>query len=187
MFCHNCGTALDDGAKFCPNCGTPVLLTGSAPEPAAAFTEPTSTLEEPTGYTEPVQEPAEPANVQPEAPVYQQPEAPVYQQPEAPVVNEKANALATPCLIFGILGIVFSLTFYLSLFGIIFSAIGRGKVKAFLAAGGQLSGKAKVGNILSKLGLIFGIILFVFFITWLSVIIFGVVQKNYGSNIYWHF
>jgi hypothetical protein len=31
MYCPNCGTANDDGVKFCANCGTP--LAGGAPHP----------------------------------------------------------------------------------------------------------------------------------------------------------
>lgn len=40
MFCKNCGTQLQDGAAFCPNCGAPVASEGtqnaetSAPAPA---------------------------------------------------------------------------------------------------------------------------------------------------------
>lgn len=33
MFCRNCGVQLNDGAKFCPNCGTPV--TPMAPQQPA--------------------------------------------------------------------------------------------------------------------------------------------------------
>lgn len=25
MFCHNCGSTLEDGVKFCPNCGAPIV------------------------------------------------------------------------------------------------------------------------------------------------------------------
>ena len=157
MFCHNCGTALDEGVKFCPNCGAPIAAP-EAEEPIAP------TVEEPVAsVVEPVYE----------QPVYEQPAAPVYQQPvyRDPIVNEEAASLSTPILVFGIMGLAFACTFWLSFLGIIFSAIGKGKVKAFLAAGGQLSGKAKVGNILAKVGLIVGIILTVFFVIYLIVII----------------
>ena len=42
--------------------------------------------------------------------------------------------------------------------GIIFGAIGRKKGKEFIAQGGELAGSSKVGFILSKVGLILGII-----------------------------
>jgi len=29
MFCENCGTQMEDGAKFCPNCGAPVASTSA--------------------------------------------------------------------------------------------------------------------------------------------------------------
>lgn len=182
MFCQNCGASLEDGAKFCPNCGTPV----------AASVRPTV---QPTG-TEPRFEKTvyeQPAYEQPQAPVYEhpmyeQPAAPVYREPEATVVNEETNALGKATLIFGIIGLAFSLSFYMSFLGIIFSAIGRGKLKSYLASGGELAGKAKVGGILSKLGLIFGIILTAFFVIWLFVIIIGAVNGNYStSNVHWYF
>lgn len=118
-------------------------------------------------------------------------EEPVYQQPvNEPVIepkrDPKLNSLATTAMILGIAGLACSLSFWLSLVGIIVSAIGRGKIKAYLAAGGELTGKAKVGNILSKLGLIFGIILFVLLIVYLIVIIVAAV-KGSGSAGSYHF
>ena len=173
MFCHNCGTALDDGVKFCPNCGA-LIAAPEAEEPIApTVEEPVASVVEPA-YEQPVYE-------QPAAPVYQQPayEQPVYREP---AVNEEAASLSTPILVFGIMGLAFACSFYLSFLGIIFSAIGKGKVKQFLAAGGQLSGKAKVGSILAKVGLIVGIILTVFFVIWLIVMI--AIAANGGYRYY---
>lgn len=166
MFCHNCGTALDEGVKFCPNCGAPIAMEGPIPE-APAYEKP---VEETPAYEPPAYEP----------PVYQQPAAPAAEPVyRAPVVNEEAAALSTPILVFGIIGLAFACTFWLSFLGIIFSAIGKGKVKAFLAAGGQLTGKAKVGNILAKVGLILGIVLTAFFVIWLIVMIAMAASGNY--------
>ena len=158
MFCQNCGSALEDGVKFCPNCGEPVAVPEvDTPEEAAAEI----VAEEPVV----------------EAPVYQAPAAPVYQAPVVePTVDPELNGMSKSILIFGIIGLAFSCSFYLSLLGIIFSAIGKGKVKAVLAAGGQLTGKAKVGNILAKVGLILGIVLTVFFVIWLIVVIAAAVR-----------
>ena len=165
MFCHNCGNALEDGAKFCPNCGTPV---------AAPVIDEAPVVEQPV-VEEPVVE-------QPQQPVYEAPAAPVYQQPVYTTpVNPELNGMSKSILIFGIIGLAFSCSFYLSLLGIIFSAIGKGKVKAFLAAGGQLTGKAKVGNILAKVGLILGIVLTALFVVWLITIIVAAVA-NSGSH-----
>lgn len=164
MFCHNCGNALEDGAKFCPNCGTPVAVPEvHTPEEPAAEKIAETVCEEPAV----------------EAPVYEAPAAPVYQAPVAePAVDPTLNGMSKSILIFGIIGLAFSCSFYLSLLGIIFSAIGKGKVKAFLAAGGQLTGKAKVGNILAKVGLILGIVLTVFFVIWLIVIIVAAISNG---------
>ena len=172
MFCHNCGTALDEGVKFCPNCGTPieVPVTEEPVEQAPVYEEPV--MEQPV-----YQQPAAPVV---EQPVYQQPAAPASEPVyRAPVVNTEAAALSTPILVFGIMGLAFACTFWLSFLGIIFSAIGKGKVKAFLAAGGQLSGKAKVGSILAKVGLILGIVLTVFFVIYLIVVIAVAASHGY--------
>ena len=35
MNCKNCGTAVEDGKKFCPNCGTPLTEDTPTPMPEA--------------------------------------------------------------------------------------------------------------------------------------------------------
>jgi len=84
MNCKNCGTPLEDGQKFCMNCGTKV-------EPAAvepAVVEPVAP--EPAAVEPAVVEPAvvEPAAVEPEAP------KPVMEQ--APEVKYEAPKQETP-------------------------------------------------------------------------------------------
>ncbi len=85
-------------------------------------------------------------------------------KPVAERYNENGAASApamsaTPVLVWGIIGLAFSCTFYFSFLGIIFSAVGLNKFKAFYAATGYDAGKAKVGRILAKVGLILGIVL----------------------------
>ena len=165
MFCQNCGSALDDGVKFCPNCGAAVF----APQPEEPAEQPV--YEEPAGSL--CEQPAEPVKEEPVV--------------AAPAVDPKLNALAKGSLIFGIIGLSCTCTFWLSLLGIIFSAIGRGKVKAYLAAGGELHGKAKVGSILSKFGLIFGIILFVFFVLWLILMCYRLNRSDFSNVIRYYY
>lgn len=62
-------------------------------------------------------------------------------------------------LVLGILSLVFS-----SVVGIILGAIGRSKGKKFVEAGGTLTGAAKVGYILSLVGIILGIVVTVYII-----------------------
>ena len=131
MFCKNCGTKIEEGLKFCPNCGTPVAAPAQQTPPPQQQTPPPQ-----QGY---YQQPSQPA-YQPAQPAYRP--APAANLPET-----------TPILVLGILSLVFG-----SLVGIILGAIGRNKARAYVNAGGELSGKAKVGSILSKLGIIFGII-----------------------------
>lgn len=99
-FCHNCGHALPDGAKFCTECGTPTAAPAPQPVPeqpvyeAPVYEEPvyeTPAIEEPVYETPAVEEPVyeEPAYEAPtpqpeaEAPTYEQSsyEAPTYEQP----------------------------------------------------------------------------------------------------------
>lgn len=78
-------------------------------------------------------------------------------------------------LTLGILSIVFaSIT---GIVGIILGAIGRKKGKEFLAQGGELTGAAKVGYILSLVGLILGIILTIFYVIYIIALV--AIAANY--------
>ncbi len=100
MICSNCGKTLNDGAKFCPFCGTPTVMKPKAPQPGPVYTDlnvtgPTVQAVNPAP-SQPVQ-PA-PAPVNP-APVNQAPvnPTPVYTAPvnQAPVNPAPANPLPT--------------------------------------------------------------------------------------------
>ena len=81
------------------------------------------------------------------------------------------DKLSTQTLTFGILGLVFAGS---SILGIIFSAIGLKKAKAYVEQFGELTGKAKVGRILAKVGLIFSIVMIVFWVLYIVLIAVGV-------------
>lgn len=75
--------------------------------------------------------------------------------PVAPAENPETAGMRKPILVNGILGVAFASPFLLTwVVGLIFSIITKCKVKKFLAAGGQLTGRAKAGNILATIGLI---------------------------------
>jgi len=93
MFCMHCGQRLDDGAKFCSNCGAPLDPNGhvrpaSEPEPAAPLS------------TQP-QEMAQPAQAVPAAsqPVYENRYAP----PAAPQPAKPHAVSATAYLVWAII------------------------------------------------------------------------------------
>jgi hypothetical protein len=162
MICTNCGAEIPEGAKFCISCGTAAAAAApqveqpvyEAPQ-APAYEAP----QQPAYEQPPVYAAAAPQQPQYQQQAYQQPQ---YQQQPTYYAQPQPAAAAVsgkPALTFGILGIIFACTFYFSFLGIIFSAIGLGKAKAFQAAAGQLYGPAKVGKILSVIGLIVGIIL----------------------------
>lgn len=124
MFCKKCGSALNDGAQFCPHCG------------------------------------------QDQTVVYDQTTA-----VEGTVVEENTaekDALAGSAFKFGLMGLIFSCTGFLSLIGIILSAVGLGKAGKFSRIYKSLQGRAIAGKILSIIGLVEGIlvtvILFFYFI-----------------------
>lgn len=80
----------------------------------------------------------------------------------SPVKNapsEQASACSKSVLIFGILGLAFSVSFYLSILGIFFSSIALKKANSFKESEGSLYGRAKVGKNLGLGGLIAGIVL----------------------------
>ena len=94
----------------------------------------------------------------------------------------------TPILITGILAIALCWT---GIGGLICAIINKSKVKKFLAAGGVLAGKAKVGKILGTVGLILSILYMVFWVIYaLYFIILAIVAaagglSNYSSS-YWY-
>ena len=95
MFCENCGTRLNDGERFCSNCGSPVVpaqqntAAPAAPQaqPAASYApaEPASPYAQPAS---PYEQPASPYE-QPASP-YGQPAA-SYEQPAAPYAPQVQN------------------------------------------------------------------------------------------------
>lgn len=67
----------------------------------------------------------------------------------------------TPLLVKGIVGAVFAFT-PLAIVGIILGAVNNGGIKKYLAAGGAHTGKVKAASIVSKVALIAGIIMTIF-------------------------
>ena len=102
--------------------------------------------------------------------------APVIEPVAAPAAPVPGNS--TPVLVWGILGLAFACSFYLSILGIIFSAIAKGKASKYLAEYGMLTGKARTGRGLAIAGLIVGIILTVIFV--IVVVILGALGSSGG-------
>lgn len=146
-FCNNCGTQVQDGAPFCPNCGAPI----SAP----AQPQPTPV----TSY-QPVAAPA-----------------------PAPAPAQSGDN-STQILIFGILALVLA---EFGIPGLIFGIITKKKVAEYLASGHELTGKAKVGSILGKVGLILGIVLTVFWAIYILYFVFiiGIIGAAGSSSYYY--
>lgn len=156
MYCRQCGVPLPEDARFCTKCGfdnaAPMIF--EAPPAAESPSEPYAPLYEQSAYPQPV------------APYPAQ----AY-QPQQPFVSEEQKQEANSVLIWGILGLAFSCSFFLSFLGIIFSAVAKKKAKAYIARWGTIYGKAKVGNILSTVGIPVGIVFTVLFVIYLIVYI----------------
>lgn len=167
MKCAKCGAEIQDGAKFCENCGAPI----AAPEVAAAAAAATATV-------------TEAVNEAPEKIVYETPETP--KAPEAPAqapaqaVNYAAPAPSQKknvwSLILGIAGLSSCWLGWLGLFGIISIAIcivglvigGKAKKEP------QANKMCKVGWILSLIGLILAALF-----TIIGTIIWGAAFRYY--------
>ena len=86
MFCIKCGASLEDGAKFCPQCGAPQTSASAPVQPVANGTpaqphRSSIDRQQQAGWQQPpVQQPVY------QQPVYQQP---VYQQPAPPPKKKK--------------------------------------------------------------------------------------------------
>lgn len=89
--------------------------------------------------------------------------------------NQNNNLPQPNTLVFGILSLVFT-----SILGIIFGSIGRKKGKEFIEQGGELTGAAKVGFILSKIGVILGIIATI--VIAIYIIVFATAAANGAFN-----
>ena len=158
MVCKKCGHEIAPDSKFCGVCGA--VNEDAVPENIS------QEYSEPAGR--PIGTPDQGPYAQPYVPPIPMSEQSQYAQNV--VADPEERALAKSCLVFGILGIAFGCSFYLSILGIIFGAIAKSKTKQYMASY-PLVGKAKVGRILGNIGFIFGIILTVFFVIWLIVII----------------
>lgn len=88
-----------------------------------------------------------------------QPQQQVYQPTVQPAQPQPS------ILPWGILSVAFA---ELGILGIIFGAIGRSKAKNYP---GTLTGAAKVGAILSKVGLILGIVMTVFWVLYIIILV----------------
>lgn len=173
MFCQNCGAQLPEEALFCPNCGTRVggqpaaepkiveeaaanVVTDVAvPEAVTAVAAAAA-----TGVTEVAAE-----------------SRPVYIQPLPGSREELSGSRedrpgTTVILVMGILAVC------LAYFGVgfIFGAIGLSKANGYIKQFGSISGKGKVGRILSKVGLICGIIMAVLWTVLIGALIIEAVN-----------
>ncbi len=94
--------------------------------------------------------------------------------------NMTTNDTSTKVLVFGILGLAFACSFYLSFLGIIFSAIGMSQANNFARENGAVFGKAKVGRILSKVGLPLGIVFTVISVIYIIVMVLLALGRTIG-------
>lgn len=156
MFCRNCGTEFPNGNTFCPMCGANNDVPYSQQ------------------YTN--------------APNYQAPQqnnnAPYYAQPVGRVQVQQADPtaqeLSKTALTWGIVAACFCWCFV----GIILGCIGLKKCDEFIAYTGMSFGRAKVGHILCKVGIIAGIAFSIFWVIY-SIIICSAFSAI--GNMYLHY
>ena len=183
IICKNCGAELPDGAKFCTKCGYAVIPEEEIlrePQEAQAAADDWN------AQAAPAYNPY-PAAPQPQEPQYQQPQyqQPQYQQPQyygqpyqetyssnygtAPkAADAEKNNEGRTAMILAIIGAVLS---ELGIPGLILSAISKGKVKAWEEKYGPTTGMAKAARIISTIGLIFSILMTVFWIVYIILIV----------------
>lgn len=141
MYCSSCGSSVNEGQSFCPNCGAPVAQP--APQPAVQ-------VQQPQPVAQPVAQPV------------QQPVAqPVYAQPVAASAApaKKSRGFAIAGFILGLYTLPMSwviffniISVFTGLAGVIISII------ALTKKNGRLKAMAVIGLIMSSLGMIYSIL-----------------------------
>lgn len=146
MFCRKCGTQLADGALFCGNCGTKVE-TEAAPQQSAYDIpqQPAYDVPQQSAYDVPQQNTytAPQPSYAPQQPVYVAP------QQSAPANDPYLDDLAGSVLARGITGLALAA---IGVPGIIVSAKAKNLAAEYAQKAGGLSGRAKVGSILARVG-----------------------------------
>ena len=137
MYCSSCGSSVNEGQSFCPNCGAPVAQP--APQPAVQ-------VQHPQPVAQPVPQPAA-------QPVYAQPVA----ASAAPAKKSRGFAIAG--FILGLYTLPMSWVIFLNIIsvftglaGVIISII------ALTKKNGRLKAMAVIGLIMSSLGMIYSIL-----------------------------
>ena len=94
------------------------------------------------------------------------------------VPQEEVAKLETSTFILGLISIILSES--VGVASIILGAIAGSKAKKLTRLGCPIKGKAKVGKILGKIGLILGIVMTVFWVLYIALILFGVLSVDSG-------
>ena len=94
-------------------------------------------------------------------------------------VNERLkDEMAGQVFKWGLMSLIFSGTVCLSLLGFIFSFIAKGKASSYETVFGEISGRAKAGRILGKIGFGLGLGMTIFFALYLVLIVAIVVLET---------
>ena len=141
MYCSSCGSSVNEGQSFCPNCGAPVAQP--APQPAVQVQQPQPVAQP---VAQPVPQPAAQS-------VYAQPVA----ASAAPAKKSRGFAIAG--FILGLYTLPMSWVIFLNIIsvftglaGVIISII------ALTKKNGRLKAMAVIGLIMSSLGMIYSIL-----------------------------
>lgn len=189
IICKNCGAELPDNAKFCTKCGYAVLPEEElrAAEEAQPASDDWNAQAQQPAYNPYAAAPQYQAQPQYQQNQYQPQQADPYgYQGNAAYDPYKGNAapdqekndLGRSAMILAIIGAVLS---ELGIPGIILCAIAKGKVKAWEAKYGPAAGMAKAAKIISTVGMVFSIIMTVFWVIYLFVIIGLVAAGRSGA------
>lgn len=190
MFCEKCGSQLDNGLKFCPECGTPVAVVPAEPvkvepvepvevKPIEVEPAPSVTSDYASTGSDYASTGSDYASTQSQA--YESySTSSSYSQPMSSAASDgmstaESDALASGVLKTGITAAIFACTFLLSFVGIIIGAIGLSKASKAKKAGCRRP-KVHVGFGLSIYGIAMGAFLTLYFIVYLLAVLGGILQ-----------